>query len=142
MLVTALCKALILREDVAVCERWKSIIWDKQENDGIFQGIPCTWPNGLKNNRVNEKRRNPYFFPLYLLKKHLVLPQVTQIISKDVLKFLKTIRAASKLNIMAYADLAEESLCRVWTKEALPGLLIVWCLFFIGGEAFIETDLM
>ena len=51
--------------------------------------------------------------PLLYLKKHLVLPQVTQIISKDVLKFLKTIRAASKLDIMAYADLAEELLCRV-----------------------------
>lgn len=30
-----------------------------------------------------------------------------------VLTFLKTIRAASKLNIMAYADLAEQLLCRV-----------------------------
>lgn len=59
------------------------------------------------------KEEKSLLFPLYLLKKHLVLPQVTQIISKDVLKFLKTIRAASKLNIMAYADLAEESLCRV-----------------------------
>ena len=57
---------------------------------------------------------------------------MTQIISKDVLKFLKTIRAASKLDIMAYADLAEELLCRVSTKEALPGLLIVWCLLLEG----------
>ena len=42
MLVTALSKAVILGEEVAVCERWKSIFLDKDVNDGIFQGMPCT----------------------------------------------------------------------------------------------------
>lgn len=70
---------------------------------------------------------------------HLGLSQVTHVISKGVIKFLKTIRAASNLNMMAYADsLAEELLCRVRTKVALSQrtLEIIWCLFLLEGSIY------
>ena len=70
---------------------------------------------------------------------HLGLSQVTHVISKGVIKFLKTVRAASNLNMMAYVDLlAEELLCRVRTKVALSQrtLEIIWCLCLLEGSIY------